>query len=267
MLHPSQGNARWNWDRETLVKTQGLLSTLTTFQHIISFIIDKNTLHTVKGIAAKLQKNGHDRYEAYQMINNVRSILKEMRTNIDKEFQDSFKEAKQIANEVGVDIKVPCYAHHQQTRANAPADTPLQYFKLNVGIPFLDHINQEMSSRFCEENRPGPDLFLLVPSVVCKWRDLHSMNNKLQFWKDNIPIHLSLLNEIKEWKCHWTLQQPQEGPTTLFECYLAADEDHFPNIKALLRNGCTLPVGTECRCRAFLFLSVATKDLFKEQNG
>ena len=70
------------------------------------------------------------------------------------------------------------------------------------------------------------------------------MNNKLQFWNDDIPIHLSLLNEIKEWKRHWTLQQPQEDPTTLLECYLAADEDRFPIIKALLRIGCTLPVGS-----------------------
>ena len=98
------------------------------------------------------------------MIDDVRNILKEMRTNVDKEFQDWFKEAKQIANEVGADIKVPCYAHHQQHRA--PADTPLQYFKLNVGIPFLDHIDQEMSGR---------DLFLLVPSVVRKCTDLHSI--------------------------------------------------------------------------------------------
>ena len=197
MLHPSQENARWNWDRETLVKAQGLLSTLTTFQYIISFIIAKNTLHTVKGIAAKPQKNGRDIYEAYQMIDDVRSILKERRTDVDEEFQDWFKEAKQIANKVGADIKVPRYAHRQQHRANAPADTPLQYFKLNVGIPFLDHIDQEMSSRFCEENRPGRDLFLLVPSVVRKCSDLHSMNNKLQFWKDDIPISLSLPNEIR----------------------------------------------------------------------
>ena len=181
MLHPSQENARWNWDRETLVKAQGLLSALTTFQHIISFVIAKNTLHTVKGIAAKLQKNGRDIYEAYQMIDDVRSILKNMRTNVDNEFQDWFKEAKQIANKVGADIKVPRYAHRQQHRANAPADTPLQYFKLNVGIPFLDHIDQETSSRFCEENRPRRDLFLLVPTVVRKCSDLHSMINKLQF--------------------------------------------------------------------------------------
>ena len=181
-LHPSQENARWNWDRETLVKAQGLLSTLTTFQHIISFVIANNTLHTVKSIAAKLQKNGRDIYEAYQMIDDARSILKEIRTNVDKFqdwFQDWFKEAKQIANEVGADIKVPRCAHRQQHRANAPADTPFQYFKLNVGIPLLDHIDQETSARFCEVNRPRRDVFLLVPSVVRKRTDLHSINNKL----------------------------------------------------------------------------------------
>ena len=73
MLHPSQGYARWNWEEK----------------HIISFVTANSTLHSVKGITAKLQKNGRDIYEAYQMIDDVRSILtKEMRTNIAKEFQD-----------------------------------------------------------------------------------------------------------------------------------------------------------------------------------
>lgn len=114
-------------------------------------------------------------------------------------------------------------------------------------------MDQEMSSRVCEENRPGRDLFLLVRSVVRKCTDLHvhSTSSKLQFCKDDIPIHLSLLNEIKEWKRHWTLEQPQEDPTTLFECYLAADEDRFPNIKALLRICCALPVGRADAERSF----------------
>ena len=77
------------------------------------------------------------------------------------------------------------------------------------------------------------------------------MNNNLQFWTDDIPIHLSLLNEIKEWKHHWTLQQPQEDLTTLFECYLAADEDRFSSIEALLRIGCILPVASADAERSF----------------
>jgi len=64
----SKENIGWSWDRETLVKAQGLLSTLTSFQHIISFVIAKNALHTLKGIAVKLHKKGRDIFEAYQMV-------------------------------------------------------------------------------------------------------------------------------------------------------------------------------------------------------
>ena len=82
------------------------------------------------------------------------------------------------------------------------------------------------------------------------------MNDKLKIWKEDFPIHVSLLNEIKEWKRHWTLQQPQEDPTTSFECLdHAADE-----------NRCTLSLGSAGAERSFSCLH-ATEDLFKEQNG
>ena len=58
---------------------------------IIHSLLPKNSLHTVKGTAANLRKNGpywRLILEAYQMIDDVRSILKEMRTNIEEEFQD-----------------------------------------------------------------------------------------------------------------------------------------------------------------------------------
>ena len=58
---------------------------------IIHSLLPKNSLHTIKGTAANLRKNGpywRLILEAYQMIDDVRSILKEMRTNIEEEFQD-----------------------------------------------------------------------------------------------------------------------------------------------------------------------------------
>ena len=60
-----------------------------------------------------------------------------MFTNIDKEFQDWFKEPKQMADEVGTDIKVPRYSARQQHRPNAPAGTPLQLLQAQCWHPFL----------------------------------------------------------------------------------------------------------------------------------
>jgi hypothetical protein len=52
ITNPSPDNEGWGWDRETRIKAQGLLSTLKTFTHLISFIIAKNALHFIKGIAS-----------------------------------------------------------------------------------------------------------------------------------------------------------------------------------------------------------------------
>ena len=69
-----------------------------------------------------------------------------------------------------------------------------------VGVPSLDHIDQKMIEfKVCKENRQGRDLFLLVPFVVRKCGDLHSMNNKLQFGRTTslFVSVLLLLDEIK----------------------------------------------------------------------
>jgi len=48
------------WDRETETKAQGLLANLQTFGFIFTFLVTKNSLETLKPIAAKLQKKDQD---------------------------------------------------------------------------------------------------------------------------------------------------------------------------------------------------------------
>ena len=138
-----------------------------------------------------------------------------------------------------------------------------------VGVPSLGHIDQKMIEfKVCKENRQGRDLFLLVRSVVRKCGDLHSMNKKLQFGR---TTSLFIYVIIAKWNQKMEVSLDPTGttrsdPTTLFECYLAAVKDSFPNIKALLRIGCTLPVGSADAERSFSCMSAATKDLFKQQN-
>ena len=71
------------------------------------------------------QMHDRRRFEAFSK-KCVQTLTKNSKTG-------RVKEAKQIANVVGAleDIKVPRYSACQQHRANAPADTPLQYFKLS----------------------------------------------------------------------------------------------------------------------------------------
>ena len=56
-----------NWDQETRTKVQGLLTSLTTSQYILAFVIAKNALEHVRPMAAKLQKRDIDKYQAYNL--------------------------------------------------------------------------------------------------------------------------------------------------------------------------------------------------------
>ena len=50
----------------------------------MSFVVQKNCLHPLKGIAAKLQKRDLDIYEAYQRVDETVSCLQSYRTNVDE---------------------------------------------------------------------------------------------------------------------------------------------------------------------------------------
>ena len=55
-----------------------------------------------------------------------------------------------------------------------------------------------------------------------------------------------LFAEVKEWQQYWRTTEPAQSSSSpnLAECLERADEDIFPNIRTLLRIGCTLPVGS-----------------------
>ena len=136
------------------------------------------------------------------------AFSKEMCPNIDKEFQDWFKEPKQIANEVGADIKVPRSVLSSPTTPSKCTNRhPITILQAQCWHTFLGSYRPRNEFKVLWGKPVRSWSFPVSHGPVCctcKCSDLYSMNNKLQFWKDNIPIRLSLVNEIKEWKRHWT---------------------------------------------------------------
>ena len=81
MLHPHQHsqlgtNDSWDWDRDTLVKAQGMMAALTTFQNIAVFII---TLDILKGSFSQIA----EARSRCAMIDDVMESLASTRTTID----------------------------------------------------------------------------------------------------------------------------------------------------------------------------------------
>ena len=79
----------------------------------------------------------------------VCDVLKDIRNkNTSSKFQQWFDMARNLAEELDVSVSKPRTVGRQRHRDNAPAKTVADYYKINLMIPFLDHILMEMDSRF-----------------------------------------------------------------------------------------------------------------------
>ena len=192
----------FTWDRETKTKAQqpqGLLANLKTFGFIFTFLITKDSLGTLKPIAAKFQKKDQDVFQAYSMIDDTIKAVGRVRSiYIEEECHEWFKDASRLADKIVATVSVPRITGRQEHRNNAPSVNLELHYRVKVAIRFVDHLLEEVSSRFSEDNRAGAEIFSLVPSAVVKHDSLRNLAEKLQFWQQDLsPTPSSLLSELR----------------------------------------------------------------------
>ena len=117
---------------------------------------------------------------------------------------------------------------------------------MNVAVPFIDHLLQELLTLFEQENRVGKGIFTLVPAAIINESNLSDLASRLQFWEIDMPSPSSLLSELKLWKKFWEQYHEKSKkmclPENIANCLKEADRDVYPSI--LLTIGCTLPVSS-----------------------
>ena len=140
MLNPTLDDhlqVSWTWDAQTKITAQGLLSTMTSFQFLVTFICVKAVLETVRPLASKLQKRDLDLFEAANLIDDRIQRVKEMRSEIDTEFGNWYDDSKRIADELDIEVKKPRMCNRQAHRSNVNSSAdPCEYYKTNIAIPF-----------------------------------------------------------------------------------------------------------------------------------
>ncbi|XP_071491986.1 52 kDa repressor of the inhibitor of the protein kinase-like [Diadema antillarum] len=240
----------WDWDRETLIKAEGLRCSLTSGTHISALVILKNGLQPVKALNVKLQKRDSDIFKAYGHIDFVTKEVQSMRMNIDEVWDEWFIESCVIAEDVGSSIETPRTTKVQRNRANVPADTPSTYFKRAIAVPFLDSFSQGLTERFSPENRCMRSIMGLLPSVLLTNAEaLDEQMQELMFWEADLPSPENA--EIGSRTRFFQNMDKAQLPENFVDCLRHADEDFFPNIRMLIILGCTSPV-TSCEAERSL---------------
>ena len=72
-----------------------------SFGFIFTFLITKNSLGTLKPIAAKPQKKDQDVFQAYSMIDDTIKAVTRVRSNIEEECHEWFEDASRLADKIG----------------------------------------------------------------------------------------------------------------------------------------------------------------------
>ena len=142
------GNTFGDWDTSSRSDAQQTLASITTFEFITVFLTIYQYLSHLAGITVKLQKRAFDIVEAYQQIKEVSKTFEDERKNVDSGFGKIYDHAIRIAEKIGTTAEIPRVAARQWHRSNTEVSNPLEYYKRNVAIPFLDHIIEFIDNSF-----------------------------------------------------------------------------------------------------------------------
>ena len=93
------------------------------------------------------------------MIDDTIKAVARVRSNIDEECHEWFEDASRLVDKIGATVPVPRITGRQEHRKNTPSVNPESHYRVNVAIPFIDHLLEEISSRFSEDNM-RPKFFL-----------------------------------------------------------------------------------------------------------
>ena len=131
----------------------GLLTSMTSFSVLITFVFSRFVLDTIKPLTVKLQKKNIDIFTASKLIGEHVDRIKEIRREVEPEFNSCFEDEKQIAEELDIAVKTPRVCSKQQHTENMSTNNPGDYYRSVVTIPSLDFLLNELDTRFQKVNQ------------------------------------------------------------------------------------------------------------------
>ncbi|XP_057299422.1 52 kDa repressor of the inhibitor of the protein kinase-like [Hydractinia symbiolongicarpus] len=186
----------------------------------------------------------------------LKRTLQVIRSDIDTHFNKWYEKVLSSATELDVVESMKRRCSIQLYRENYVANGVKKYYKLAVAIPFIDHILQELDTRFSIDNLSVYSGFSIMPTTILSdegrvllgdqptWKV--EFSKFIQRYRDDIPALSNLYAQLDMWKVKW---RTFTGvlPTTLQGLLKHTDKLLFPSIHEAIRILATIPV-TTCTC-------------------
>lgn len=225
-----------------LEKASRLLKTMESFDTVVTSVVAQSVLGYIWPLTIKLQSPKVDLLMAYKEGREDAEVIESLRND---GFSKIYKKAVQLADTIGVTPVKKRIAGKQQHRGNAPAESTEDHYRVNLFLPFIDHVTTELRTRFAESTEPALLAALLVPTELPQLSE-ERQDRLLPWYKEDLPFPDTAKQEIHKWKHHF---QNHAGnlPATAKETLQSGFLGFYPNIQQMLSLYLTLPV-TTCSC-------------------
>ena len=178
--------------------------------------------------------------ECCRELKSVRNV------GIDEYSHRIFEHSSKIAEKSGISVTMPRIRMCRKHCSNPEYDSCEDYFKKTVMIPFLDHLINDISSRFTNHSKQAASLQDL-PVNITEGTSTSSMKDAIDFYSDDLPNSDIIDEEFSRWKCKWLCVPLKDRPETLAESLKQCCQQTLPNIFTLLKLFATLPLSS-CSC-------------------
>ncbi|CAF3302063.1 unnamed protein product [Rotaria sp. Silwood2] len=134
-------------------------------------------------------------------------------------------------------MRTICRQMHQP---NAPAQTPEDYYRINLFIPVLDHFIASLVDRFGAHQWLAYNVSALIPSMI-EQKSFDDLKNSINFYEAYLPSRNIIKEEFQLYKRKWTKEAPDHRPNNAIDAYVsstlpvttATGERNFSTLKLL----------------------------------
>ncbi|XP_053381948.1 52 kDa repressor of the inhibitor of the protein kinase-like [Mercenaria mercenaria] len=229
-------------DTKTMSTASSLQKAVLSFDFVVALCCVSGPLDTLNPLTDSMQDPQCDLVKAAQHAKVLHGLLAERRNDIGY-FGGLWEKAVALATAHDINVCQPRVAARQQHRNNIAAETPKEYWRLNMFVPFMDHLLSQLHDRLCLSTTRLNAQYLLPT----KLRQLSP-----EMWADIKQEYSPFIDcqaidtELDVWK-RVAADSPIQG---LAE---AVDETYqlYPNIHVVLKILLTMPVSTASAERSF----------------
>jgi Domain of unknown function (DUF4371)/hAT family C-terminal dimerisation region len=232
-------------------RANSLLHCICNFNFLISICVSSKLLSYTYNLSKYLQSKNIDLFNALNQVSDVISVFHSIRENVDLKFNNIYKEAKDVAEKLNIEPKMPRICSSQRNRSNVPSNNIEEYYKKSIFIPYLDDLMMALNERFIPHNETITSLQYVLPSIVVE-KPFSYLKKAVGFYENDLPgLNDVIEAEYEIWQAKWKNIEDNLRPTTAIQALSVCDNLMYPNMYELLKILAIIPVSTATAERSF----------------